>query len=178
MELLGPMRLQAIKVMIDPEWKHLERFCDLLQRMRQPGLEKQSCHGMILPWSYHGEYESPWSYHVIAWLSCLTMAVNPGATIHETKNFPHHCSKVPLTELKIKGLLHQTFRSKNTDKKFYFLCNQVKQVWEIEIKFFEFSKILGRIASCDKELKIIKNGEILILIHGVFKELVTEIISL
>ena len=32
-------------------------------------------HDMVLPWSYHGEYESPWSYHVIAWSSCLTMAV-------------------------------------------------------------------------------------------------------
>ena len=35
-------------------------------------------HDMILPWSYHGEYEPPWSYLVIAWSSCLTMAVNPG----------------------------------------------------------------------------------------------------
>ena len=35
-------------------------------------------HDKVLQWSYHGEYESPWSYHVIAWLSCLTMAVNPG----------------------------------------------------------------------------------------------------
>ena len=35
-------------------------------------------HAMILPWSNHGEYESPWSYHVIAWLSKLTMAVNRG----------------------------------------------------------------------------------------------------
>ena len=43
-----------------------------------PGLEKHGCHDMILPWSYHGEYESPWSYHVIAWSSCLTMAVSPG----------------------------------------------------------------------------------------------------
>ena len=35
-------------------------------------------HAMILPWSNHGEYDSPWSYHVIAWSSCLTMDVNPG----------------------------------------------------------------------------------------------------
>ena len=35
-------------------------------------------HAMILPWSYHGEYESPWSYHIIAWSLCLTMAVNTG----------------------------------------------------------------------------------------------------
>ena len=34
----------------------------------------------ILFWSssYHGEYESKWSYHVIAWSSCLTVAVNSG----------------------------------------------------------------------------------------------------
>ena len=37
-------------------------------------------HYMISPWSYHGEYESPWSCHVIAWSSCLSMAVNPGSS--------------------------------------------------------------------------------------------------
>ena len=31
--------------------------------------------------SYHDESDSPWSYHVIAWSSCLTMAVNPGAPL-------------------------------------------------------------------------------------------------
>ena len=35
-------------------------------------------HDKILPSSCHGEYESPWSYHVIAWSSGLTMAVNSG----------------------------------------------------------------------------------------------------
>ena len=39
-------------------------------------LEKHGCHPMILRWSYHDKYESPLSYHVIAWSSCLTMAVN------------------------------------------------------------------------------------------------------
>ena len=34
-------------------------------------------HDMILPWSYHSEYDSPWSYHVIAWSSRFTMAVKP-----------------------------------------------------------------------------------------------------
>ena len=38
-------------------------------------------HDMILPWSYHGEYESPWSCHVIAWSSCLTITINPGTAI-------------------------------------------------------------------------------------------------
>ena len=37
-------------------------------------------HAMILPWSFHGEYESPWSYHVILWSSCLTMTVHPGTS--------------------------------------------------------------------------------------------------
>ena len=32
---------------------------------------------MILSWPYNGEHKSPWSYHVIAWSSCLTMAVKP-----------------------------------------------------------------------------------------------------
>ena len=45
----------------------------------QPGLEKHDYRDMILPWSHHGEYGSPWSYHVIAWSSFLTMAVNKGA---------------------------------------------------------------------------------------------------
>ena len=34
-------------------------------------------YAMILPWSYHDEYKSPWSYDVIAWSPRLTMAVKP-----------------------------------------------------------------------------------------------------
>ena len=39
----------------------------------------QDDHAMILPWSLHGDYELPWSYHVIPWSSCLAMAVNQGS---------------------------------------------------------------------------------------------------
>ena len=38
----------------------------------EPVLQKYGRHAMILPWSYHGDYESPWSYHdrhVWPWLS-------------------------------------------------------------------------------------------------------------
>ena len=48
-------------------------------------------HVMISPWSEHAEYETPWSYHVIAWSSCLTMAVNPGLL---SQNFLHPLWKV------------------------------------------------------------------------------------
>ena len=37
-------------------------------------------HDMILPWSYRGEYESPWSNVGIEWSSSFTMAVNPGSS--------------------------------------------------------------------------------------------------
>ena len=47
-----------------------------------------SYHGEFIPWgvhtmgsSYPGENESPWSYHVTAWSSCLTMAVNLGSAV-------------------------------------------------------------------------------------------------
>ena len=62
-----------------------------------PWLEKHGCHVMILPWSYHGEYESPWSYHVIAWPSCLTMAVSqPG----EARSIPASCAKLKFISCK------------------------------------------------------------------------------
>ena len=33
-------------------------------------------HATIFPCSYYGEHESPWSNHVMAWVSILIMAVN------------------------------------------------------------------------------------------------------
>ena len=44
-------------------------------------------HDLTLPWPYHGEYESIWSYHVTAWSSCLTVAVNTGSALNQNKTW-------------------------------------------------------------------------------------------
>ena len=80
-------------------WGHIRKF------LWSPSSDFSSLHDghamiilypMIFTWSYPGEFESPWSYHIIVWSSCLAMAVNPG--LFESQPAPVEVQYITSTE--------------------------------------------------------------------------------
>ena len=107
---------------------------------------------MIFPWSSHDQYESPWSYHVIAWSSCLTMAVNPGIKRFDlnNRNYTNKLFELPQLPLKILQVRKKTKKTWSSQTVWKPLClgffdyirfSGILQKWQIFfLKILQFVK--------------------------------------